>query len=294
MSLRASDYNDLPMLKEPVWIWSVPVYFSVGGIAGAAATIAAVAQLFGGRRMARLVRAGRALATTGTALGGLLLVHDLGRPERFLNMLRVFRPTSAMSMGSWMIAAEGGLGSISAIAARRVPGVADAAGLGAGLVGIPFSGYTAVLLADTSVPVWRATSKSLPWLFVASSLGTAASLLDAVELEEVERRVVDRLGWVAFFGELAALKAVERDLSRDDVVAKPLQSGLPGTLWNLSTGATLAGAGASLLPARSRVRRILAPLVGVTGSLALRFAVVLAGRQSARDPEAARRVSSTS
>jgi hypothetical protein len=286
MSQSASGYYDRPVLKEPVWIWSVPVYFSVGGMAGAAATIGAAGRLFGGRRMTRLVKSCRAMAAAGTAVGSVLLVHDLGRSNRFLNMLRVFRPTSVMSMGSWMIAAEGGLTSFAVLAGRKAPGAADAAGVAAGIIGIPFAGYTAVLLADTAVPVWRATSRTLPWLFVASSLGSAASLLDAVDLDDGERKVVDRLGWVSFFGELAAVKAVEREASRVEVVGKPLRSGISGSLWRLSTAASVAGAGASLLPAGSRARRVLSPLLGAAGSLALRFAIVLAGKASARDPRA--------
>src|SRR5918912_3378961 len=94
-------YYDRPVLKEPVWIWAVPAYFYVGGVAGAAATLGAVTALSRDDDLEVLARRCRALAAGGTVAGSALLVYDLGRPERFLNMLRVFRPSSPLNVGSW-------------------------------------------------------------------------------------------------------------------------------------------------------------------------------------------------
>src|SRR6185436_9246973 len=105
-------YYGLPILKKPVWTWEVPVYFFVGGAAGAAAMIGAAAQLAGGNE--RLVRDARRVAAIGANLSAPLLIADLGRPERFLNMLRVFKPQSPMSVGAWAPAVFGA-GSTAAV-----------------------------------------------------------------------------------------------------------------------------------------------------------------------------------
>ncbi|MGH2811069.1 MAG: NrfD/PsrC family molybdoenzyme membrane anchor subunit, partial [Actinomycetota bacterium] len=152
-------YYGRPVLKEPVWIWAVPAYFYAGGAAGAALVLGAVAQLAGRDELRDLVRNCRRLGALGTAGGGILLIYDLGRPERFLNMLRLFRPTSAMSIGSWTLAVAGA----SSAAAAVLPGIAgNTAGLVAGAAGLPLAGYTAVLLADTAVPLWQSSRKVLP------------------------------------------------------------------------------------------------------------------------------------
>src|SRR5205823_11154878 len=146
-------YFDRPVLKEPVWIWAVPAYFSVGGVAGAAAVLGAAAQLLGHDELRGLVRRCRVIAAAGTALGTAFLIEDLGRPGRFLNMLRVFRPTSPLSVGSWVLAPAAVLSAGSAV----LPGpIGDAAGLGSGALGGPLATYTSILLTNTAVPVGEA------------------------------------------------------------------------------------------------------------------------------------------
>ena len=102
-STASPSYYNQPMLKQPTWIWSIPTYFYVGGVAGVSAAFGAAAQLFAPKPMQSLVIRSRWVGTVGGALSAGLLIHDLGRPERFLNMLRVFRPSSPMSMGSWIL-----------------------------------------------------------------------------------------------------------------------------------------------------------------------------------------------
>ena len=89
-------YYGRPLLKGPVWTWEVPIYLFVGGAAGAAAVIAAAATFAGDVAMARDARW---IAFAGAALSPVLLISDLGRPSRFLNMLRVCKRQSAMSIG---------------------------------------------------------------------------------------------------------------------------------------------------------------------------------------------------
>jgi formate-dependent nitrite reductase membrane component NrfD len=282
-------YYDRPVLKEPVWIWAVPAYFYVGGTAGAAAVLGGAVQATGDENLRDLVVRCRRIAAAGDALGTALLIYDLGRPARFLNMLRVFRPTSPMSVGSWVLAASAPLSSAAAALATSdgsLRTVGDLAGLGAGIVGMPLTGYTAVLLANTAVPVWQAARRSLPVLFTASAMSSAASMLDLMDLGEREERVVRRFGLAGKLAELAAMMAVERDANRLERVGFPLRQGLGGTLWRASKLLSGASLTLSLLPGRSRGKRTLSGLVGTAGSLALRFAVFHAGKASARDPRA--------
>lgn len=286
---EGTTYYGRPVVKEPVWIWSVPAYFYVGGAAGAAQVLGAAVQLVDRDGGGDLIKKCRRIAAAGTSLGGLLLIIDLGRPERFLNMLRVFRPTSAMSMGSWVLATSGPLAVTSAVLADRdgaLGAVGDIAGLAAGPAGLPLSGYTAVLLADTAVPLWQETRRTMPPLFVASALSSATSLLEMSELDASGHRVVKRLGIAGKVAELVAMFALEKDAFQTESVGRPLKQGLGGSLWKVAKVATTAGVAASLIPGESRAKRIATGLLGTAGSLALRFALFHAGKASSRDPHA--------
>src|SRR5204863_7642010 len=92
----------------------VPMYFFVGGAAGASAVIGSVA------RDRDLARHAKWIAAVGGAASGALLTADLGRPERFLNMLRVFKLQSPMSVGAWTLTAF----STAAAAAAVVDSIA--------------------------------------------------------------------------------------------------------------------------------------------------------------------------
>jgi len=281
-------YYDRPTIKEPVWIWAVPAYFYVGGAAGAAAVVGATTQALNREALAGLVKRCRWIAATGSAVGSGLLIYDLGRPERFLNMLRVFRPTSVLNIGSWILASSGFLSGTSAAlsGAGALRALGDAAGYGAGVVGMPLSGYTAVLLSDTAVPLWQGTRRTLPPLFVASALSSAASLLSFISLSEDEERIVERLSVIGKGCELAAMLVVERDAARVPKVAVPLHEGTGGSLWKAAKVLAAGGLAASLLSRGGRVKRVAAATLGTAGALALRFAVFHAGKASSRDPRA--------
>jgi formate-dependent nitrite reductase membrane component NrfD len=287
-------YYDRPVLKEPVWIWAVPAYFYTGGVAGAAAVLGAAAQAADDGEtphLRDLVVRCRWVAAVGGALGTGFLIHDLGRPERFLNMLRVFRPTSPMSVGSWVLAGSGPLAAGSAMLARRQGSqrrLGDLAGMLAGLLGMPLTGYTAVLLSNTAVPLWQETRRSLPAVFTASAMSGAASLLDLMDLDDRSERIVRRFGLVGKIAEIAAMRAVESQAGRTEQVGRPLHEGLGGALWRASKALTGASLMLSLLPTRRRRRaaRAAAGILGTAGAIALRFAVFHAGKASARDPRA--------
>jgi len=288
-SATESTYYDRPVLKEPVWIWAVPAYFYAGGAAGAAAVLGAAAQAAGRGELRGLVKRCRWIAASGTIAGTGLLIYDLGRPERFANMLRVFRPTSPLSVGSWVLAVAGPLtvGSALLSDSRGLLGlVGDAAGYAAGAVGLPLAGYTAVLLSTTAIEVWSQPRRSLPGLFVASAIASAASPLQLLKLTEREGSIVERFGMAGKVAELAALAAVEREASRAEGVADPLRHGASGALLRVGRTATMLSLGVSLLPGKHRPPRVVAAVLGTAGAIALKFGIFYAGKASARDPHA--------
>ena len=282
-------YYDRPLLKEPTWIWAVPAYFYTGGAAGAAAVLGMVAEIVDKDDLEGLVTRCRWISALGDVAGTALLVKDLGRPERFLNMLRVFRPTSPMSVGSWVLAISTP-GSVAAALFGDWRGVVGAVGRGGGMLsgvaGLPLSAYTAVLVSNTAVPVWQATRKSLPLLFVSGAMSSAASLLDLLDLTDREERIVRRYGLAAKFGELAATFAVEREANEVEQVGEALKKGMGGALWRAAKALTAASAALSLLPGKSKGRRKLSGVLGTLGAIAVRFAVFEAGKGSAGDPRA--------
>ncbi|MDP9340643.1 MAG: polysulfide reductase NrfD, partial [Actinomycetota bacterium] len=282
-------YYDRPTLKEPTWIWTVPTYFFAGGAAGAAAVLGAVSQMADRRDLAGLVKRCRWVGAAGGAAGTALLIADLGRPSRFLNMLRVFRPSSPMNLGSWVLSSASVLTAGSALLAETggLLGVAgDAAGIGAGSLGLPLSGYTAVLLSNTAVPVWQATRRTLPLLFLASSVASAASLLELMGLSDRQERIVRRYGVAGKLAELAAAQAVEREADVVERVGRPLHEGLSGALWRTAKALTGASLALSVLPGRGRWKARLGGALGTAGAITLRFAVFRAGKASAQDPRA--------
>ena len=97
-----SSYYGRPVLKPPVWKDDIAYYFFLGGLAAGCSLLGAGADQTG--RVA-LRRGTRLTALGALGAGSYYLIHDLGRPERFHHMLRVAKPTSPMSMGTWALAA---------------------------------------------------------------------------------------------------------------------------------------------------------------------------------------------
>ena len=178
-------YYGIPLLKEPSWTWEIPLYFFVGGAAGAAAVVGAIADYTGADR--KLVRDARWIAAAGSVISPALLVSDLGRPSRFLNMLRVFKPQSPMSVGVWTLVGFSGGAAAAAFAQfltdRYGPSfpvrVMEQAGQAASLLfGLPFSNYTGVLIGATAIPAWNENAADLPIHFGMSGLSAAVGLLE--------------------------------------------------------------------------------------------------------------------
>lgn len=282
-------YFDTPMLKQPVWIWSVPLYFYVGGVAGVGATFGAAAQLVAPHSMASLITKSRWVATIGGAVSSALLIHDLGRPERFLHMLRVFRISSPMSMGSWILSAfstaAGGAATL-AYGPKLFRPLAGILGLAAGVLGLGLAGYTGVLLSQTAVPVWTASFRTTPVLFLGSGTAAAASFFEFFSLNARESKAVERFGLMGKIVELAAAFALEADALRIERVGRPLKEGFSGFLWQGAKALTIGSAVISALPGESRKKRVAAGLLGSAASLFLRFGIYYAGKASARDARA--------
>ena len=274
-------YYGRPVLKEPVWKWEVPAYLFTGGLSGASSVLSFAAALFGNRKLSRTALY---VGAAADAVSPALLVADLGRPERFHHMLRVFKVTSPMNVGAWILLVNGGASNTAAALELlgRLRPVKTTAQVVAALFGPPLATYTGVLLADTAIPVWHDARHELPWIFGASasaSAGAAACLfLDPDDARPARRLAI---GGVALEG--ALMQTMERRLGEIGAVYRE------GAARTLSRAAkALAGTGAILLAVRGRRSRTAAATGGAlvcAGELCLRYAVVKAGAQSARDPK---------
>jgi formate-dependent nitrite reductase membrane component NrfD len=285
-------YYGLPVLKEPVWTWEIPTYFFTGGLAGACALLGGATQLAGGRRVGHFVRRARLVAAGGAAASAVLLIADLGRPGRFLAMLRVFRPSSPMNQGTWVLSSFGACSAAAALGSflplpRPLRRAADLAGIGAAILGLPLVGYTGVLLANTAVPVWQATRNTLPVLFAFSGMVSAAAVFDLWPVPGPGTRIARRLGLVSRGAEFALSNALHREAGVVPRVEDALRRGPGGLLLRAARIGLLAASLLDVVPgARSRSRRRIIGALGILGTLAIRFGVIAAGRASARDPRA--------
>jgi formate-dependent nitrite reductase membrane component NrfD len=271
-------YYDVPLLKPPVWTWEVPLYFFVGGAAGAAAIIGGVAEWT--RTGGTLTRDAKWIAAAGGPLSAALLTADLGRPERFINMLRVFKPRSAMSVGSWTLTAFSAtstaalapaVGDLPALRTVGAVACASSAALGAGMLT-----YTGVLIGATAIPVWHDNVRLLPIHFAASGVASAAALLTLMGHDEP---ALNDLAVGAAAIETLIGAAIE---TRDEPALAPLREGASG--WVIRVGGILSGPVPLLLRAATRQRswRVVASVAALAGSLLTRVGWIAAGRASAR------------
>lgn len=273
-------YYDHPVLKKPIWTWEIPTYFFTGGLSGASAGLGQLADLRGNTVLAR-----RAWTTAAAAasVSPMLLISDLGRPKRFLNMLRMFKVSSPMSVGSWILVASATCNATVTLNAwtgalprlRRIVAPAGA------ILGLPMATYTAALIANTAVPAWHEARRELPFVFAsgaALSAGAAALITTPPAYAAPARRLV--VG--AAVCEVGSAMTMEHLLGEH---ARPYKQGSAGKLSWARRACMVAGA--VLLQHRGESSHLAAAGAGsmlLAGGLAKRWQVFRAGVQSASDP----------
>jgi len=272
-------YYDRPVLKKPVWKWYIPAYFFTGGMAGASSTLAFAARLRGNDRLARRARL---ISLAGIAVSPVFLIVDLGKPGRFYNMLRVAKPTSPMSVGTWLISVFGPLSGGAALSdvTGLLPGVGRLCEALAAVLGPGVSTYTAVLTSDTAIPAWHDAWRELPIVFAggsAASAGAAAVLITPAADAGAARRLVT-LGSVI---ELAADRAMEARLGQ---LAEPYKSGKASAPAKAAKALLAAGAALAFAGRRRPTLGKAGALATLTGVALTRWSIFKAGFESAEDP----------
>jgi len=282
----ATSYHGNPVLKPPTWTWQVPLYFFVGGVAGISAVIALVAHVSGN---AALIRAALWIGLVGALISPALLIADLGRPSRFLNMLRVFKLQSAMSIGAWTLVGFSSTVGLAVICRELI-----VAGFGYGFLiplewiaeilaavsGLVLASYTSVLLGVTAIPVWSENRRLVPAVFLTGALGSAAGMLELLGF------LVPATQFIAIIASIVETFVAVMIEVRGRYVDRPLREGPVG--WLTRAGGALAGPVSLLLRMFARynsVGRLLAALCFIVGALITRYAWIGAGRESSRDPE---------
>ena len=290
---EVTSYYDRPIVKPPPWEDAIGVYLFLGGLAGGSAMLGAGAELTGNDR---LRRNSRLSALGAVSVGAVALVADLGRPERFLNMLRTVKLSSPMSVGSWILSGFSAFAGVAAVAeadrmtSRRLPLgplrslltlVERPAGLAAGLFGPPLAAYTAVLLSDTANPTWNDAREYLPFVFV-SSASLAAGGLGMITTGVADAGPARALAVIGSASELVASELMERTMA--PLAAEPLHEGAPGRMLTWSKWLAAAGGLAALVGGRNRTVAVLSGVSLLTASALTRFGVLHAGLHAAEDP----------
>ncbi|MFI6063638.1 NrfD/PsrC family molybdoenzyme membrane anchor subunit [Micromonospora sp. NPDC051227] len=287
-----TSYYGRPILKAPVWKWDIAAYLFTGGLAAGSSLLAAGGQLTG---RPALRRAGRITALAAVSASAVFLVKDLGRPARFHHMLRVAKPTSPMSMGTWILTAYGPAAGVAAIAeaagvlprhgllglaGRALPSIGHAAGLLAAGTAPALATYTGVLLADTAVPSWHEAYPELPVIFAGSALasGAGVGLLAAPPAQAGPARRM------AVAGAALELYGAHRVETRLGLLSEPYRLGRPGRLLRAGRLLTAGGVAGALLGRHSRVVGALSGTALLAASVLTRFGIFYGGVASARDP----------
>lgn len=288
-----TSYYGRPILKPPVWRWDIAAYLFTGGLAAGSSLLAA-----GGQLTARpaLRRAGRVTALGAVTASAYFLIHDLGRPSRFHHMLRVAKPTSPMSVGTWILTAFGPAAGLAAVAeaapwlpergvlglARRVlPPAGQVAGLAAAATAPALATYTGVLLAGTAVPSWHEAYPQLPVIFAGSALASGAGV-GLIAAPCAQAGPARRMAVAGAVLELAGSHSVETRLG---LLSEPYRTGRAGRLLRAGRALTAAGVAGALVGRRSRALSALSGAALLAASVATRFGIFHGGVASARDPK---------
>ena len=278
--VEVRSYHGQPVIKQPVWTWEIPLYFYTGGLAGASAGLAVLSELRGNDELARRAWAAALGAVT---VSPMLLTSDLGKPVRFLNMLRMFKVTSPMSVGTWILSLSG---ATTALAAAHTwlgwfPRTGRLAKPAAALLGLPLSTYTGALVANTAIPAWHEARKTLPFLFgsgAALSAGAMAVATTPVSSARPARRL-------ALLGAALEGPLMELMIHRLGEHGEVYRKGIPGLLANVSRASiATGGVVVALRGGSSRAAAIVGGALLSAGALATRHCVFRGGFRSAADP----------
>ncbi len=288
-----TSYYGKPVVKPSPWTADIPAYLFLGGLAGGSSLLAAGADLSG---RATLRKSSRFTAAAALALSFGALVHDLGRPARFHHMLRVAKPTSPMSVGTWVLTGYGPMAALAAageargllpaklrkgILGKLLPGVGRWAGLGAAMMAPPLVSYTAVLISDTATPAWHDAQHQLPYLFVSSG-ASAAGGMGMLFAPLREAGPARRMAVAGALAELATGQVMERAMG---LSSEELHNGSAGRYMRAAHVCTALGAAIGwAFGGRSRLAAITSGTALVAGSAFTRFGIFHAGQQSAADP----------
>jgi len=277
-------YYGRPILKVARWKEPhLPAYLFFGEMSGALALVGAAAHATGRRSLARTARLASAL---GTYAGGAFLAAELGRPERFLNMLRVAKPTSPMSMGSWILAGHSGLASAAAAAdiTGLLPGLGAMAGAGSALTGPLLATYPGVLLGNTAVPAWHEAHREITLLFAGGAMtaaGAAGLAASAISADRADFDAAWKLAMIGAVVESAAGYGLE---TVPPPAGEVYRSGEGGRALRMARALTIGGGVAALAARRSRVAAAVSAGLLAGGGFCAKMAVLRAGKASAADP----------
>jgi hypothetical protein len=277
---RFSSYYGRPIVNAPVWgSPEIPGYLFLGGLAGASSLLGAGAQVSGRPSLERAAKAG-AMAAGGLSM--IALVRDLGRPWRFVNMLRTFKVTSPMSVGSWLLSGYVPAAGVAAGCAMtgRLPRIGAIATAGAALIGPGVAAYTAALLSDTAIPAWHEAYREMPFVFVGSAAMAAGGLgmLGAPS----ESNPARDLALAGVCTELTATRMMEQ---RAGMVAETYRTGRSGAYLKASRALAVLGAAGAVIGGRSALVQRLAGAAFLAASVTTRFGIFHAGVASANDPK---------
>jgi Polysulphide reductase, NrfD len=285
---RKPGYYGQPVVKPPVWTWEIPIYFFMGGMAGMSAVVASAAIIFHHVDLARAAMWIAAIA--GAVLSPILLIMDLGRPHLFLNMLRVFKHRSAMSMGAWILSAFGacavpGLIALELHAHQIFAGTLDqflrvVAGIfifGSAIFGTLLATYTGVLIGATAIPAWFLHRTLLPIHFGTAGLGSAAALL------ELLGHRIPALNFLGFYAAgVETVLLIWLSANKHGVADRAIHE--HGSGWLIRIGEVLNGPLAIVLRFFGLIP--FAAISFLIGALVSRFGWIAVGKVSGADPEA--------
>ena len=276
----SDSYYGRPIVKPHQWKPEVPAYFWIGGTAGAAAVGCTVARIRGAHGLARVFKR---TALAGALASPILLTLDLGVPLRFYNMFRVFKPTSPMNLGSWVLTAFGGALTASTLA--ELCGVKAASVIGelaAAALGPVVTTYTAVLISNTATPVWHEAYEGLPFVFIASGLAGAGAV-GVLFAPPEERGIARRAMVLGSLGMGAGMQGMQVGLG--PLLSEPYHEGKAGAMHGAATLLGLAGASLGVIGRKNRFVSSTAALCTIAAGVLERFTIFQAGKQSAQDPK---------